>query len=172
MTRITKATEVIGKKLDEHTRRAQAATETGTFTRAAAKRMISKAAKDMNDYATKLSQEVPRLRGLLQAGLASFSTVVSLWPEFAQEYTHRDQVPGWVVAIQGLRQVLSTAEHHMQGLLNSVNGLPRLTTDLNKAKRSVRTELQSLIGLFRSQDQLLAQTEAAAKSLLGKEDST
>jgi len=169
ITRIAKATEMIGKKIEEHTKRVQAATETGNLTRAAARRLITKAAKDMNDYAARLNQEVPVLRGLMQTGLTSFSKAVSLWPEFAQEHTNRDQVAGWVTAIQTLRQVLSTSEGHIQGFLNSVNGLPRLTTELNKAKRSVRTELQGLIELFRSQDQLLAQTESSAKSLLSRE---
>jgi hypothetical protein len=169
ITRIGKATEAIGKKIEGHASRAQAATETGSVTRAAAKRLISKAAKDMNDYAAKLSREVPLLRGLMQVGLGSLSKAISLWPEFAHEHTNHDQVAEWVLAIQGVRKILSDAEGNIQGFLDSVNGLPRLTTDLNKAKRSLRTELQSLIELFRAQEQLLAQTEAASSSLLSKQ---
>ena len=152
-------------------KRVQTAAGTGSVTRTAARRLISKAAKDMNDYAAKLSQEVPLLRDLLQSGLSSLSKAISLWPDFVHE-GNRDHASEWIPAIQGLRGVLSTVEGHIQGFLDSVNGLPRLSADLNMAKRSVSRELESLVKLFQSQQQMLTQTEEAATSLLRKYEGT
>jgi hypothetical protein len=169
ITRIVKATEAIGKKIHQHAQRVQAATATGSVKRTAAKRLLSKAAKDINDYAAKLNRDVPLLRESLEGGQASLSKAISLLPEIAAEDQNRDQVEEWLSVILGLRQIMSTAAGHIQEFSDTVNRLPWLTTELNRARRSLVAELQGLIELLRVQDQMLAQTEAAVRRLLGKQ---
>ena len=169
LVRIAKATDSIGIKMEKDTKRVQTATATGSLTRTGAKQMMSKVAKDMNDYAAKLNQEVPVLLTLLQSGLGSVSEVISMWPEFIHDQASRKQAEESVTAIQKLQEVMSKVEGQIQGFLASVMGLPRVTTELNKAKRSVSTEPQGLIALVRSQQQVLAQTERAATSLINEQ---
>jgi hypothetical protein len=169
LVRIAKATDSIGNKMEKHTKRVQAATVTGSVTRTGMKQIMSKVAKDMNDYAAKLNQEVPVLLTLLQSGLRSVSEAISMWPEFIHDQASRKQAEESVTAIQKLQEVMSKVEGQIQGFLDSVIGLPRVTTELNKAKRSVSTERQGLIALVRSQQQVLAQTERAATSLINEQ---
>lgn len=168
LTRIEKATELIGKRFEEHTTRVASATAAGHVTRAKARRMISKAANDMNGYAAKLRQDVPALRGLLQAGLGALSKAISLWPDVIGSQSNRDQAAQSLGAMRSLREVLSVVEAQVQSFLDAVSGMPRITAELNKARRSMVSELQSLIDLIRLQQQLLTQAESAASGLLSK----
>jgi hypothetical protein len=168
--RIAKANEIIGKKIEAHAKRAQSAAAAGPVTRAAEKRLVSKAAKDMNDYAAKPRQDVPSLLHCLQSGMGLLSKAIALWPDFINHETYRDQAGELVKAIHEMRGVLATSESHNQSLLDSVKSLPRLTADLNKAKRSVSGEIEGLINLFQTQQQLLAQSETAVTALLSKQE--
>jgi uncharacterized membrane-anchored protein YhcB (DUF1043 family) len=166
LARIAKSTEAIGKKMQDHTSRVEAANAAGEVSRPAAKRMISKVAKDMNDYAGKLEQDVPTLGNLMKTGLDALSQAISLWPDISRDRAQREVVVGSIVAMQGLRNVLSTVQSQIKDFRHAVTSLPRLTSDLNRAKRSVSTALQKVIDLLQTQQQILTQTEKAATDLV------
>jgi hypothetical protein len=168
ITRIVRATEVIGKRVMDHSRQIEAAKSAGQIQRPKAKRMITKVANDMMDYAAKLHADVPRLRDSLQLSLSTLSQAVALLPDFVGEQRGRDQAADWVKAIQELRQGMSTTENQITGFQLAVAATPRLTTDLNRAKRVVASELQSFIDLLKSMQQNLLQSERAAVEFLGK----
>lgn len=166
LTRIAKSTDAIGKKMQEHTIRMQTAKVAGQVTPIAAKRMIGKVAKDMNDYARKLDQDVPCLGGLMNTGLGALSQAISMWPDISRNQDQKDEMEGMVIAIQGLRNVLPIVKTQIMDFRNTVKSLPRLTSDLNKAKRSVSSALQNVIDLLQTQLQILSQTEKSATDLI------
>ncbi len=170
ITRIGKTTQAFGKKMQENNRRMEAATTAGRVTRASAKRLIAKVAKDMNDYAGKLDRDVPTLSDLMKTGIGGLSQAISMWPEFIQDEAQRDQVAESITAMRALRSTLSTAETQIRESCQAVTSIPRVTGDLNRAKRSVRTALQNLIDLLQTQQQLLAQAERSAADLVNPQD--
>ena len=73
-----------------------------------------------------------------------------------------------LAAIPALRGILSSTQGHIEAFRDAVDRVPRLTADLNKAKLSVKKELAGFVELLRSQQQMLADSEAAAASVLGE----
>jgi hypothetical protein len=163
ITRIVKPTELIGKRMEEHTRRLNAATAKGQLSRATARRMFAKVAKDMDDFASRIDQEVPVLDRHMKAGLGALSQAIALWSDLANQ---RAQLEGWLVGISSLKQTLSSVESQLCGFRDSVSVLPRLTTEISRAKRSVSAALQKLIDLVMGEQLVLSQMERSAQELL------
>jgi hypothetical protein len=165
LNRILKSIESIGKKIREHTKRIDLANSTGQMTRPKAKRMFAKAASDMEEFAAQLNKEVPQLRTAMTAGADALSNAISLWPDFINDQFGWDHVSGWLSLIQKLIAVLSESEAQTREYLGSVVGLPRVSSDLNRAKRTVATAVQSFIDLLSNQQSLLEKAEKSAQLL-------
>ena len=156
------ATELIGKKMNEHTSRIDRATQRGKVSRTAAKRMLSKVAEDMFEYSRQLDQNVPTLSQHMNTGLQSLSQAISIWPDQDES----QQLKTWIPNISGLREVITTVEGNMVNFQSTVDGIPKLTSDLNRARHSVSASLANLINLLRSQSEILAQAEKSAIDIL------
>jgi Domain of unknown function (DUF4062) len=166
LTRITKSIESIGRKTLGHGKRLDTAIRLKPPTRAVAKRMIGRFAADMTEFAVKLDQDVPLLGAVMNRGLGALSQAISFWPDSFRDQDKREQVTTWVRDVQSLRSVSSASENDMNFFRNTVGSLPPLTSELNKAKRSVSAALERVIFLLQTQQKVLTQIEKSATEVI------
>jgi hypothetical protein len=100
--------------------------------------------------------------------MGALSKMISLWPDVLDHGANREDAKNLLRAIREQSVVISSTSSQIRGFLDSVKHLPRLTTDLNRAKRAVATELERLISLLQSQHDTLAQTEMSVELLLAE----
>jgi uncharacterized protein YukE len=166
LARIAKATESVGKKVQEQNKRIEASKAAGQLTPSVAKRMVGKASKNMKDFAAKLDTDVPALDKLMTSGLGSVSRAVALVPEFVLSQDDQQQLGVMITSIVQLRGVLVEVEAFVEEFRSGVTSMPRLSTDLNRAKRALSAALQQMIDLLQRHQQNLEQTEKAAREVL------
>jgi hypothetical protein len=166
LSRIAKAIESVGKKMAEQNKRIEASKMAGQFTPTFAKRMVGKASTDMKVFAAKLDTDIPPLDKLMTSGVGSVSRAVALIPEFVLNREDQQQVGVMITSIAQLRGVMREVETIVTGFRAVITSIPRLTTDLNRAKRSLSAALQLMIDLLQRHQQNLEQTEKAAKDVL------
>jgi hypothetical protein len=165
--RIAAATAEIGQKMQART------TETKEFTsgsdatnRKAAKRLISKAAADMDQYVHRMEAELPLFSQHLNSGMTALINAAAMGIEFKIEGDDLEQVRDNLDAVREFRQTLSTVEGQIGEFQEAVRSLPRMTTTLNRAKRAVASVLQQLIDEFRATRSMAQEAEASFSQIL------
>lgn len=106
------------------------------------RRSVKRAADDMINYAETLNGQVTILSSARQDAFSALSKAVALMPDF----------PGNVEQLRGLHQSLSgtvtsasTARSGLMKMLDATLALPRISKDLNMAKRAVVQNLGKLL---------------------------
>lgn len=165
--RIAAATIDIGDKMQVR------ATETEEFSsgpdstnRKAAKRIIGKAATDMDQYVYRMEAELPLFSKHLNSGMNALIQASQMSIEFAIEGDDLDQVKENLDAIRELCQILTTVEGQITEFQQTIASLPKMTTTLNRAKRSVVLVLQRLIDEFRGGQSMAREAGASFTALL------
>ena len=67
-----------------------------------------------------------------------------------------------------LRAVLASSKQHIVVLRTNVVAMPRMTSELNRAKRGVVTALENLINEFTNGETLLSESEKVVREILGE----
>jgi hypothetical protein len=165
--RIATATIDIGDKMQVR------AAETEEFSsgpdstnRKTAKRIIEKAATDMDQYVYRMEAELPLFSKHLNSGMNALIQASQMSIEFAIEDEDLDQVKENLDAIRGFCQTLTTVEEQITAFQQAVVSLPKMTTTLNRAKRSVVIVLQRLIDEFRGGQSMAREAGASFNALL------
>jgi len=123
-----------------------------------AKKLTNKVADDMKQYVIRTSTEIPILRtafreGMCALGKAASITVVIDKGDLEQVRTSRD-------AINNLETEFSTAYNATSQFRETIQSFPRISTNLNKAKRLVSETLDELL---RGLDEMKRDAEEAGK---------
>lgn len=138
-------TEGLGKRISQRTAEITDAADgaNGKLSRSEAKRLINKAADDMNRYVTRAGAEIPSLRELLGKGLRALGKAMTLAVDFDQgDHSKFKEVRE---SVTSLETALEDTHESISGFRLSIQSLPRITTKLNKAKRSVLVILDELL---------------------------
>jgi hypothetical protein len=141
VTRIGSATEDLGARMNQRTAEIDGAT--GDLSRSEAKRLVNKAADDMNGYVTRAGAEIPILREALRDGIYALGKAATLAADLdqgdlSQVREGRKAVTTLETALDGAHESLSTFRH-------TIHSLPRMTTMLNKAKAKTLEILDELL---------------------------
>jgi hypothetical protein len=135
--RLSKATEYLGLKINGRTedmnslpRDAQ-----GNVNRKDAKKYISKAASDMENYTKRVDAELPLFKEAMNTGVNSLIRALSM---SVDHETQVEKSKEGLDAIVNLRSVLSGSKQHLVVFRGTVASVPRMTTELNRAKRASR----------------------------------
>lgn len=123
-----------------------------------ARRTVKASAEDMNRYADILDGQLPLLTRSRREAFEAISKALSLYDDFDSEDT--SQIDQLGQSLRSMVEAASGSLDSMRGFKSTVGGLPRLTTDLNRAKRRV----------VKSLDEVVAEIEATintADSLVG-----
>jgi len=165
--RIAAATVDIGEKMQERT------TETEQFSagpeaanRKAAKRLIAKAAADMEQYVRRMDAELPLFKEHLNAGMNALIQASQMAVEFTINEGDLNQVEENLGNVKELRETLISVESQITEFRESVANLPKMTTTLNRAKRAVVSVLQRLIDELREGQAMAREAEVSFVTLL------
>lgn len=141
---ITDATVSIGEQMTRRTTEIQEVGEINEPQRMKdARRAVKASAEDMNRYADIMDGQLPLLARSRKEAFEAISKALSLYEDFDSEDTSPIDQLG-----QSLRSMVEAAGGSlvgMQSFKTTVGGLPRLTTDLNRAKRRVVKSLDEVI---------------------------
>lgn len=138
MTSINEATVRVGEQLTQR----NAELPDARANPQAVKRFIKRAAEDMFHYAETLDNQVTVLSRARQDAFSALSSAVALMADF----------PGDVEQLRDLRRTLhctiesaSTARTGLTEMRDATSSLPRISKDLNKAKRAVAENLNRFL---------------------------
>lgn len=161
-TKITIATEEIGQKMTER------AAEMNIFqqgpdsaNRAAAKRIVNRAANDMEQFVFRMDAEIPLFSRHLTTGMQAMVKAVELVVDFNFQDDDLEQLNENLLSVKTFRETIESTKTQISGFRDVVAALPRMTTTLNRAKRSVVTVLQRLIDEFDNAQIMASEAEAS-----------
>lgn len=168
--RIATATEEVGQKMAERTAEMEALPKDaqGNANRKDAKRLITKAASDMTQYTARIEAELPLFSDAMNTGMNSFIKAATMSVDLNTTDDDVQQAKEGLDAVVTLRDVLATSKQSMSEFRETIAALPRMTTNLNKAKRGVTNALDSLLGELTNGEVLLTESENVIRDLLGE----
>lgn len=167
-TRIAAETEAVGQKMEVRTAdlRRFASDPHRNASRNDAKRLISLAASDMKHYASRLDSEVPLFRDAMSAGMNAFVKAAAMSVDTTMTDEGVQQAMEGLEAAIKVRDSLGVSRTSLAQFRDIVAGLPRMTTELNRAKKSVAGVLEALIDEFTNGESLLIELEKVVRERL------
>lgn len=100
-----------------------------------ARRTVKASAEDMNRYADILEGQLPLLTRSRREAFDAISKALSLYEDFTSE--DNSSIDQLEHSLRSMVEAGSNSLDSMRGFKETVGGLPRLTSDLNRAKRRV-----------------------------------
>ena len=141
---IADATVSMGEQMNRRTAEIQEIGEINDLQRTKyARRTVKASAQDMNRYADILDGQLPLLTRSRRETFEAISKALSLYDDFDSEDT--SQIDQLGQSLQAMIQAARCSLDSMLGFKATVDGLPRLTTDLNRAKRRVVKSLEEVV---------------------------
>lgn len=128
---------------------------------------IAKVADEMLTFTACVVEEVPNFGTAVDTTVATLTRLAAVSAEL-----YPQQLSDIKAAILGLLHHLTTARQATQGFKDSTNALPRMTKELNVAKRKQSAALGSLVSEFENGERLLAEALTVIDGLSGRPDST
>lgn len=170
--RIAEATEVLGGKMNQRTDQMNQLNRDsqGNANRKAAKRLIAMAAADMDEYTARIEAELPFYSNSLNEGINALIIASSMSIDIVANDEAAKQAKGGLEATTILINTMATSKAHLIDFRGVVASLPRMTSEINKAKRGVVSVLDKLIGEFNNGESLLHESEAVLRGLLEDEN--
>ena len=138
----------------------------GNVNRSVAKRLIARAAGDMDQYVARMEAELPLFGKNFNEGMDAFLRAAQISVEIQPTHTEQDQARESLRAMVSLLAALSKSERSIQEFRETVTALPRMTTTLNKSKRKVVSVLDRLIEELRTGRSLIREAERLARDVL------
>jgi hypothetical protein len=153
--RVSSATGAIGDQIRAHTAEIERLVGDArgvTVDRKQAKAIISRASMDMLTFASQLELEVPLYKKSFDRTFGAISSYYSLQNDVS-ERIESDK------SLLALRTPLSMALEQTETFRDTVRSLPRMTSDINKARRAVVAALDKWISELRNSLVLLESIE-------------
>ena len=168
--RIAKATADLAQKMTDRTTEIETLPRdsTGNPNRKAAKKSIAKAAYDMRQFTACIDAELPQYTAALNTGMNFQMQAWSLSADFTSEPAFVYQAKEGLGAIVTLRRGLADTVESTCEFRATMAALPRMTTDLNRARRGVTAVLDRLLEEFTNGETLLGEAEEAVRELIGE----
>ncbi len=164
---IAEATVEIGEKMSART------TEIKKFSagpdsknRKAAKRLVSKAASDMDQYVHRMESELPLFSEHLNAGMNALTQAATISIEFNADDEGLEQAKENLEAVREFRETMNTVEGQIAAFQESVASIPRMTTVLNRSKRAMINVIGRLLDELRSAQTMAREAEASFASIV------
>ena len=135
-----------------------------------AKKLVNKAAYDMNRYVTRAGAEIPILREAFGDGVRALGKASILYAgvnqvDLSKVKENRDAVISMETELAGALEAMSNFRH-------SIHSLPRMTTMLNKAKRNTLEILDELLQALEDGMRDATETGKVLDGILGEEQNS
>ncbi|MGX9782002.1 DUF4062 domain-containing protein [Janthinobacterium lividum] len=159
--RIANATQELGKKIEERTAENnllinKKPSDNGF---SALRKFISKAAEDMNFFVKEMEKEIPLFSYHNENGMNAYIKAMEIATEFPLGEDDANTMIEARKAINYLNSVLNGVENQMEEFKASVDSLPKITSELTKAKRNVVLILQKFIEHLQTAQNLAKEAE-------------
>jgi hypothetical protein len=163
-------THALGDLAANVTRRASEVADANNGEDAAKLRLMKRAANhtadDMQQFARRVRDDAPLLAQYYEESIKSTGTAASLALDFEGDPEVPRQLTKLAEILEASARGFEEAVVSMQGLHGIVSSLPRMTTALNRAKRSTIEVLGTLIRQFESSASLSWQAAKTIRNLL------
>jgi hypothetical protein len=136
------ATIKVGEQITQRTKEMEELAKTKVDIRDGRK-IVKKSAENMSVYAEVLQSNIPLMSSSRDNGFAALTNALAIYEDFA-----REDKTDLVELSVGLGKLVQNASDSNNGLISyrlSVVALPRLTSEINKAKRAVIDQLDLMI---------------------------
>ena len=166
--RIRDAIEELGRKMTARTTEMEGIPKDsdGNANRYDAKRLIAKAALDMNQFTARIEAELPLFRIAMNSGMNAFIRAATMTDEFSSHEDDANHAREGLVAIDTLREAIASSIDSTSTFREIMAGLPRMTTELNRAKRGATGVLDKLLDEFSNGQTLLGESEKVIRGFL------
>lgn len=124
---------------------------------------ISRVAQHMQKFTERVDEEAPLFRAAVDASMVTLTRLATIFAEVYPEQLEATKAAGY----QLLRTLIS-ARQSTESFRESTAGLPRMTKELNVAKRRQVAALNALISEFENGERLLAEGLTVIANLTGK----
>lgn len=124
---------------------------------------IARVADEMLKFTGTVKTEIPNMRSTFDSVVSTLVKLVTITSEL-----YPDQLDSAKVATQSLRENVIAARQTTEGLKDSTERLPRMTKELNLAKRRQVAALAALVSEYENGERLLAESLAVIDDLTRK----
>jgi len=166
--RIAKATEELGVQLTARSAEINDAKDKGDIPRNAAKRLIAKAASDMDQYVARMEAELPAFSKSVSEGLNALVKAMTLSIDTDAQNASDDEISSAMDAVEQMKNGIKDSHDSISGFREVVIGLPRLTSVLNESKRGVADVLDRLRVEFKTADSLANEARSVIQQVAAK----
>lgn len=166
MKHISEALEKLNAGTNQTTLDMQSITGDDKAKFAAYKRIANRQAENMADFVARMQPEIPILGDSLSKSLDAYARTMVLLPEFGISPENRAQLEDALSAASTLRSVMVPSKESMERFRSITAGLPRITTQFNRAKRDILNVLDTLLTTYDRGLNLLGEIEITGKSVL------
>lgn len=167
MESIAFATTEIGQKMTERTEEINKFKQgPNAKNRKAVKRLINKAAIDMDQYTHRMESEVPLFSEHLNNGMNFLIKASEISIDLSLNSEDISQVEENLDGIKDFYETLITVEGQMTEFQQSVAILPRMTSKLNRSKGAMVRVLQKLIDSFHNGQAMAREAERSLESTI------
>jgi hypothetical protein len=165
LTRMTKATQDLGEKLQERTEEAnKLAAPNGSPNLKVAKRVAANAARDFGDFVSRMNVEIPLFSNFFSTAMDSFGRASVLSTDFGTDNT--DDLQDVLDNIVGYRTAMTDSRSQIGEFRNAVSKMPRMTTVLNRARREALATVDKLLIELNSGERQLSDVEILLSGLI------
>ena len=133
---------------------------------AAYKRIVNRQAENMTDFVARMQPEIPILGDALSEALDAYGRTMVLLPEFGINTESQSQLQNALSTASTLRIAMVPSKESMERFRSILAGLPRITTQFNRAKRDILHVLDTLLSTYDRGLNLLGEIEMTGKSVL------
>jgi hypothetical protein len=129
-----------------------------------AKRIVKLASEDMNVYAEVLRINLPLLSSSVSASMDALTKGLAFYDELSTGDT--SQLVSTRSELANLIEIVLQSAGNIERFKSTVDGIPRMSSDLNKAKRALSAQLDSVVVEFKTISQTGRNIVASIDGLL------
>uniref|UniRef100_UPI004049E324 DUF4062 domain-containing protein n=1 Tax=Gelidibacter sp. TaxID=2018083 RepID=UPI004049E324 len=144
LTRISDATTWIGEQLNKKTTEMNSMTLNGNQPgRKTLKEFFIRTAKIMDNFAKRIEPEIPIFYEHFEKGIDALSNVINISRNDLK--MDQEEIDETHESLSSLINGITSSIESMQGFLQAVKDLPRMSKELNQAKANVANKLEDLL---------------------------
>ena len=138
LVRISEATNWIGNEMNKKTSEIEnlvAKNRNQAISLKTQRNLYERTANVMNDFATRIEPEIPIYIDNFEKGIDSFSKLIMIYiKDFENKEKEIDEA---INSLDTLLLQIELALDNMRGFLNSIDSLPKMSKELNNARKNV-----------------------------------
>ncbi len=150
--RITEAQESLTDTNNSVTSRIEELLSTSNgVSREQARSLISTSAEEMSNFSSRIELEIPKLHSAMDEGIGALVKIATF-----SDNANIDEAKSTRDSVQEMLTAISGAKNSTASFRDATSKLPRLTKDLNLAKRKQLSAIDSLIAEFDNSERLVS----------------